>query len=112
MKAEVPARVFLLSVSQKFFHFGVVFLHFPPQVRASARSECQHGMVELFIVRCILASVMSDYMYRSTPSLSHDVQHRKEARKKVIEAARKLERDSYKAMMDRRRRLQATSNLV
>ena len=55
---------------------------------------------------------MSDYMYRSTPSLSYNVQQRKAARKKVIEAARKLERDSYKAMMDRRRRLQARSGLV
>jgi len=37
------------------------------------------------------------------PSLA--VQERKAARRKVIERARKLERDSYKAMMQRRRQL-------
>jgi hypothetical protein len=47
-------------------------------------------------------------MYRYTPSLSYDVQQRKAARKKVIEAARKLERDSYKAMMQKNRRLHRT----
>ena len=55
---------------------------------------------------------MSDYMYRQTTSLSNDVQQRKEARKKVIEAARKLERDSYKAMMQRKHRLHAASKLA
>jgi hypothetical protein len=37
---------------------------------------------------------------------SIEVQQRKAARRKVIEAARKLERDSYKAMMQRKRQLQ------
>ena len=55
---------------------------------------------------------MSDYMYRYTSSLSQDVQQRKAARKQVIEKARRLERDSYKAMMDRRRRLQARSSML
>lgn len=55
---------------------------------------------------------MSDYLYLRTSSLSSDVQERKAARKKIIEQARKLERDSYKAMMDRRRRLQASSQYV
>ena len=55
---------------------------------------------------------MSDYLYRQTTSLSFDVQHRKAARKKVIEAARKLERDSYKAMMDRKRQLHAKSGML
>jgi hypothetical protein len=40
------------------------------------------------------------------PSLT--VQEKKAARRKVIEAARKLERDSYKAMMQRKRQLQRT----
>ena len=38
------------------------------------------------------------------PSL--EVQQRKAARRKVIEEARKLDRDSYKAMMHRRRQSQ------
>jgi len=54
---------------------------------------------------------MSDYMYLRTTSLSYDVQQRKAARKKVIEAARKLERDSYHALMQKRR-LHTNRNLV
>jgi len=55
---------------------------------------------------------MSDYMYIRITSLSDDVQQRKAARKKVIDAARKLERDSFKAMMQRKRRLQASSDFA
>jgi hypothetical protein len=36
---------------------------------------------------------------------------RKAARRKVIEQARKLQRDSYKAMMQKRRQLQASNHL-
>jgi hypothetical protein len=49
---------------------------------------------------------------RTTPTtISPDVAARKAARKKVIEKARKLEHDSYKAMMRRRRRLQASTTI-
>lgn len=51
-------------------------------------------------------------MYRQTSSLSQDVQERKAARKKIIALARQLERDSYKAMMQRKRRLHARSDLA
>ena len=44
------------------------------------------------------------------PSLA--VQARKAARRKVIEKARKLERDSYQAMMNRRRRLHVSRDLA
>jgi hypothetical protein len=54
---------------------------------------------------------MSDYMYHLTSSLSYDVQQRKAARRKVIENAHKLERDSYKAMMQKRRPLQVSNGL-
>jgi|SRR2546423_1508077 hypothetical protein len=63
-------------------------------------------------VRCILASVMSDYLYLRTTSLFSDVQQRKAARKKVIEQAHRLERDSYKAMMNRKRRLHASRAML
>jgi hypothetical protein len=43
-------------------------------------------------------------MYHLTTPLSYDVQQRKAARRKIIEQARKLERDSYKAMMKRTHR--------
>jgi hypothetical protein len=43
------------------------------------------------------------------PSLA--VQERKAARRKVIEAARKLERESYIAMMRRKRLLQEDTDL-
>jgi hypothetical protein len=53
---------------------------------------------------------MSDYMHHLTIPLSYDVQERKAARRKIIERAHKLERDSYKAMMQRRRQLQTKSD--
>ena len=40
-----------------------------------------------------------------------DVAARKAARKKVIEQARELERESYKAMMQKRRQLQTSYQL-
>ena len=55
---------------------------------------------------------MTAYTIPHRLTISHEVAARKAARKKVIEAAQKLEQDSYKAMMDRRRRLQARSNLA
>jgi hypothetical protein len=55
---------------------------------------------------------MSEYLYPRTPSRSFAVQERKAARKKVIEQARKLEQDSFKAMMQRKRRLQTSSDLI
>jgi hypothetical protein len=45
------------------------------------------------------------------PTISQDVAQRRAARRKVIENARKLERDSYKAMMRRKRQLLARSAL-
>jgi hypothetical protein len=53
--------------------------------------------------------------YHLTPSAtlpSLIAQERKAARKKVLEAARKRERASFKAMMQRKRQLQASSDLV
>jgi hypothetical protein len=44
-------------------------------------------------------------------TISQDVAARRAARKKVIENARKLERDSYKAMMQKRRQLQTSYQL-
>lgn len=44
------------------------------------------------------------------PSLA--VQEKKVVRRKVIEKARRLERDSYKALMRRKRQLQASNDLA
>jgi hypothetical protein len=55
---------------------------------------------------------MSEYLDQHTPSLSSAVQERKAARKKVIEKARKLDRDSFIAMMRRKRRLQTSRDLL
>lgn len=55
---------------------------------------------------------MTAYNLTPTPLPSLTVQEKKAARKKVIEAARKLEQDSYLAMIRRKRRLQASSNLL
>ena len=55
---------------------------------------------------------MTAYQFTRTPSLADKVAARKAARRKVIEAAHRLERDSYKAMMRRKRRLQASSDVL
>lgn len=44
-------------------------------------------------------------------TLSQEVAARKAARRKIIERARRLEADSYKAMMQRRRQLQTSYQL-
>jgi hypothetical protein len=48
---------------------------------------------------------MTAYTFPRTQNMSSDVAARDAARRKIIERARKLERDSYKAMMRRRRQL-------
>jgi hypothetical protein len=55
---------------------------------------------------------MTAYQFIRPPSLSAEVAQRRAARKKVIEAARRLEHDSYKAMMQRKRRLRARNELA
>ena len=55
---------------------------------------------------------MTAYTFPHTHTLSPDVAERRAARKKVIERARELERESYKALMRKRRQLQAGSNLA
>ncbi len=55
---------------------------------------------------------MTAYSFPHTHTLSPDVAERRAARKKVIERARELERESYKALMRRKRQLQAGSNLA
>jgi hypothetical protein len=54
---------------------------------------------------------MTQYTLSHTQLLSPDVAARKTARKKVIEKAHKLERDSYQAMMQKRRQLQTSYQL-
>lgn len=49
------------------------------------------------------------YTFLRTQTLSPDVAARKAARKKVIERAQRIERESYKALMRRKRQLQASS---
>ncbi len=55
---------------------------------------------------------MTAYHVPRTPSLSAEVAAKKAARRKVIEAARRLEQDSYLALMRRKRRLQARSGML
>ena len=54
---------------------------------------------------------MTAYTFPRTHTLSPDVAARRAARKKVIEKARQLERESYKAMMRKRRMLQGATTL-
>jgi hypothetical protein len=54
---------------------------------------------------------MTAYNFTPIYTLSPDVAARKAARKKVIEQARELERESYKAMIRRKRQLQAATTL-
>ena len=54
---------------------------------------------------------MTAYSFPHTHTLSPDVAVKKAARRKVIERAQQLERESYKAMMRKRRQLQASNRL-
>ena len=54
---------------------------------------------------------MTAYTFPRTHTFSPDVAARRAARRKVIEKARQLERESYQAMMRRKRQLQATTTL-
>ena len=55
---------------------------------------------------------MTAYTVPHAHTLSPDVAAKKAARRKIIEQAHKLERDSYKAMMQRKRQLQAGNRLA
>ena len=54
---------------------------------------------------------MTAYTIPRVQTISSDVAARKAARRKIVEHARKLERDSYKAMMQKRRQLQGATTL-
>ena len=54
---------------------------------------------------------MTAYSFPHAQTLSPDVAERKAARKKVIEKARQLEQESYKALMRKRRMLQGATTL-
>jgi hypothetical protein len=54
---------------------------------------------------------MTAYTVPRAHTLSPDVAERRAARKKVIEKARQLERESYKAMMRKRRMLHGATTL-
>ena len=54
---------------------------------------------------------MTAYTFSHTQTLSPDVAERRAARKKVIERAHRLEQESYKAMMRKRRMLQGATTL-
>ena len=55
---------------------------------------------------------MTAYNFTPIHTLSPDVAERRAARRKVIEKARQLERESYKALMRKKRLLQAGSDLA
>lgn len=54
---------------------------------------------------------MTAYTFPLAQTLSPDVAARCAARKKVIERAHRLERESYKALMRRKRMLQGATTL-
>jgi len=54
---------------------------------------------------------MTAYNFTPIHTLSPDVAERKVARKKVIERAHRIERESYKALMRKRRMLQGATTL-
>ena len=55
---------------------------------------------------------MTAYTIPRAHTLSPDVAARRAARRKVIERAQRVERESYKAMMRRKRQLQAPTELA
>jgi hypothetical protein len=69
-------------------------------------------LLAIHLTICYYCSDMTAYTIPHPQTLCSDVAARKAARRKVIERAQRLERDSYKAMMQRRRQLQASSRLA
>ena len=55
---------------------------------------------------------MTAYNFTPIHTISPDVAERKAARKKVIARAHRLERESYKALMQRKRQLQTATTLA
>jgi len=55
---------------------------------------------------------MTAYTVPRTHTFSPDVAARRAARRKVIERAHRIERESYKALMRKRRQLQASTDLA
>ena len=55
---------------------------------------------------------MTAYKFTTAQTLSPDVAERRAARRKVIERAHRIERESYKAVMRKKRQLQARSDLA
>jgi hypothetical protein len=53
---------------------------------------------------------MTAYNFTSKRTISPDIAARKAARRKVIERAQRLECESYKALMRKKRQLQAIRN--
>ena len=54
---------------------------------------------------------MTAYTFPRAQTISPDVAERRAARKKVIERAQRLERESYKALMRKKRMLQGVTTL-
>lgn len=55
---------------------------------------------------------MTAYNFTPIHTLSPDVAERKAARKKVIERAQRVERESFKALMRRKRQLHVSTDLA
>ena len=55
---------------------------------------------------------MTAYTVPHAHTLSPDVAQRRAARRKVIERAQRVERESYQALMRKKRQLQVGSNLA
>ncbi len=55
---------------------------------------------------------MTAYNFPHAITISQDVAAKKAARRKIIERARQLERESYKAFMRKKRLLQAASEMI
>ncbi len=55
---------------------------------------------------------MTAYNFPHSTTISQDVAERRAARRKVIERAHQLERESYKAFMRKKRLLQASSEML
>ena len=52
---------------------------------------------------------MTTYTFARTQTISPDVAERRAARRKVIARAQRLERESYKVLMQRKRQVQGTT---
>ena len=113
----LPTTVFFLAVSQplsKSICADCTKASIPVSLAALLFQESSTFILLLTLSPPVVKSpqIMTAYSFPHAQTLSPDVAARRAARKKVIARAQRIERESYKALMRKKRQLHACSDLA